>query len=154
MVARSIVPSLFAVSVCFLVLSVETTYVAATDDQSVATVNGSDSVIVTAISALDLNATNVDDAGNGTSTSLLQVYRQSQERFRYWLSDPYNHGIVMPAIIGVLAALTTVAMLCCINSCVKSSARRRRRRRIRNLADELKTDRKTLLGKDESDDEL
>jgi len=84
---------------------------------------------------------------NGTGTVFLNINLQKM------MEDPYVHGVVLPAAIGVIVALLTLLLVCSIRSCVQAQARKRRKRRIRNLAEELKADQKVLLTAD-SDDEI
>ncbi|KHJ45230.1 hypothetical protein D918_04534 [Trichuris suis] len=71
-----------------------------------------------------------------------------------WMKKPYVHGIIFPAIVGVACAFVVVVSLLSIRACVKAQARKRRRRRIRNLADELKTDKTMLLAAESSDEDF
>jgi len=86
---------------------------------------------------------------NGTGTLFLDI------NLHKLMEDPYVHGIVLPAAIGIIVALVTLLLVCSIRSCIRKQARKRRRRRIRNLAEELKSDQKVLLTTaDSSDDEI
>uniref|UniRef100_A0A5S6QZL8 Uncharacterized protein n=1 Tax=Trichuris muris TaxID=70415 RepID=A0A5S6QZL8_TRIMR len=71
-----------------------------------------------------------------------------------WMKKPYVHGIVFPAVVGIACAFVVVVSLLSVRACVKSQARKRRRRRIRNLADELKTDKTMLLAAESSDEDF
>ncbi|CDW55383.1 hypothetical protein TTRE_0000365501 [Trichuris trichiura] len=71
-----------------------------------------------------------------------------------WMKKPYVHGIIFPAIVGIACAFVVVVSLLSIRACAKSQARKRRRRRIRNLADELKTDKTMLLAAESSDEDF
>jgi len=63
------------------------------------------------------------------------------------------HSVILPATIGVLFALFTFTLVCCVKICVKAHLRKKRRRKIRNLADELKAD-KGMLVDDSTDEEF